>query len=172
MCVSILLNSLSLIRHSYCISSVFSKQAYVDKITYLQILTFKYSSLREHSASLDLVFLGRPFRAEISPGFLTQRITVSQGLLPLRASCHAFQLGRPAGWLLGSSVWGVCCGGEGRDQLCLKLLLLLRCKSLREVRYHVCVSGYVCCTACEKQTQTRASVIQKASEINDPMEGR
>lgn len=40
MCVGILLNSLSLIRHSYCISSVFSKQAYVDKITYLKILTF------------------------------------------------------------------------------------------------------------------------------------
>lgn len=135
MCVSILLNSLSLIRHSYCISSVFSKQAYVDKITYLKILTFKYSSLREHYASLDLVFLGRPFRAERSPGFLTQRITVSQGLLPPRASCHAFQLGRLAGWLLGSSVWRVCCGG---DQLCLKLLLLLRYKSLREVRYHMC----------------------------------
>lgn len=93
-----LLDSLSLIRHSYCISSVSSKQADVDKITYLKILTFKYFSLREHSASLDLVFLGRPFRAERSPGFLTQRITVTQGLLPPRASCHAFQLGE-TGWL-------------------------------------------------------------------------
>lgn len=58
-------------------------------------------------------------------------------------------------------------------QLCLELLLLLRCKGPREVRrYHMCVLGSVCCTSCEKQTKTRASMLWTASEIKDPTEGK
>lgn len=91
------LNGLFVIQHSYCIFRVSSKWPYVYGITCLKIITFRCSSLREHSGSLGFVCLGKPFRAEIprvsdSEDHSDLRPSPSQGLLP------CIPAGEP-GWL-------------------------------------------------------------------------
>ncbi|XP_020935703.1 rho GTPase-activating protein 6 isoform X2 [Sus scrofa] len=106
-----------------------------------QFCNFQNFPPGKFSVPLCLVCQRRPFRAESSPGCLTQRITVTPGLLPPRASSCAFQPGslpprllqpfeqypRLGAPLCSHTGQGLCVGRMG-GHFCLELLLLLRCK--------------------------------------------
>lgn len=147
-----------------------------------QFCNFQNFPPGKFSVPLCLVCQRRPFRAESSPGCLTQRITVTPGLLPPRASSCAFQPGSlPARLLqpfeqyprLGAPLCshtgqGLCVGRMG-GHFCLELLLLLRCKDPGEVRRDgAYLSGSVSCASCRKQGRTQAIKMQATSGGSDP----